>query len=102
MILLKRIVTSRLHVDVLPVARFLIPEYLTYENGDCPIEVFLLITAFELAGSFGLVFEQFGEVVCEDIKPGGTGTVSITYYVLKFQERLGPAPGESSPCLVKL
>jgi hypothetical protein len=45
---------------------------------------------FKLAGSFGLLFEQFGEVVCEDIKPGGA--ISITQNVLKFQERLGPAP----------
>ena len=75
-ILLKRIITSRLHVDVLPIARFQIPKYLTYENGDCAIEDFLLITAFKLAGSFGLVFKQFGEVVGEDLEPGGT--ISVT------------------------
>jgi hypothetical protein len=54
----------------LPVARFLIPKYLTYENGDCAIEVFLLITAFKLASSFGLVFWGFREVVGEDLEPG--------------------------------
>jgi hypothetical protein len=48
----KKIVTSWLHVNVLPVARFLIPEYLTYKNEDCAIEVFLLIAAFKLMGSF--------------------------------------------------
>ncbi len=84
----------------MPVTRFLIPEYLTYENGDHAIEVFLLIAAFKLAGSFGLIFEQSGEVVQEDLKP--SGTKSITQNVLKFRQRLGPAPVESSPCLVKL
>jgi hypothetical protein len=64
----KRIITSRLNVDVFPVARLLISKYLTYGHGYCVIEVFLLIAAFELTGSFGLVFEQFGEVcqcVCD-------------------------------------
>jgi hypothetical protein len=75
-ILLKRIINSQLHVDVLPVTRFLIPGYLTYENGDHAIEVFLLIAAFKLASSFRFVFEQFGEVVGEGLKPGGT--ISIT------------------------
>jgi hypothetical protein len=46
------------------------------------IEVFLLIAAFKLAGSFGLVFEQFKEVVQEDLKPGGA--ISVTQNVLKF------------------
>jgi hypothetical protein len=80
------------------VMRFLIPQYLTYENGDCVTEVFLLITVFELSSSFGIVFQGFREVVSEDIKP--SGAISVTQYVLKFQERLGPAPVESSPCLV--
>jgi hypothetical protein len=75
-ILSKRIITFRLHVDVLPVARFLIPEYLTYENGDHAIEVFLLIVVFKLASSFGLIFNEFGEVVGEDLEPGGT--ISVT------------------------
>jgi hypothetical protein len=49
----------------------LIPEYLAYENGDRTIEVFLIIAVFKLAGSFGLVFEWFEEVVCEDFELGG-------------------------------
>jgi hypothetical protein len=60
----------------LPVARHLIQEYLVYKKGDCTIEVFLLIVALRHAGSFGLVFEWFGEVVGEDLKPGGT--ISLT------------------------
>jgi hypothetical protein len=56
--------------------RFLIPEYLTYENGDFAIEVFLLITVFKLPGSFGLVFQGFGEVVGEDLEP--SGAISVT------------------------
>jgi hypothetical protein len=74
-ILSKKIITSRLDVNVLSVARFLIPEYLTYENGNCAIEVFLLIAVFKLASSFG-VFQVFEEVIGEDLKPGGT--ISIT------------------------
>ncbi len=75
-ILSKRIITSQLHVDVLPVARFLIPEYLAYENGDHAIQVFLLITAFKFPSSFGLVFQGFGEVVGEDLEP--SGAISVT------------------------
>ncbi len=58
--------------------RFLICEYLTYENGDQSREVFLLIAALKLVGSFGfgLIFEQFGEVHREDLEPGGI--ISIT------------------------
>ncbi len=77
----------------------LILKYLAYENGDCVIEVFLLIVIFKLMSSFGLVFKRFGEVVCEDLKPGGA--ISIAQDILKFQERLGPAPVESSSCLVE-
>ncbi len=73
---MKRIITSRLHVDVLPVARFLIPKYLTYENGDRAIEVFLLVAAFMLASSFGPVLKQFKEVVGKDLEPGGK--ISVT------------------------
>ncbi len=51
------------------------PEYLTYENGDHAIEVLLLITAFMLASSFGLIFKWFNEVVGEDLKPGATISV---------------------------
>ncbi len=72
----KRIITSQLHVDVLLVARFLIPDYLTYENGDCTINVFILIAAFKHASSFRLVFRGFGKVVGEDLKPGGA--ISVT------------------------
>jgi hypothetical protein len=72
----KRIVTSQLHVDVLPVVSFLIPEYLTYENVDRAMEISLLIAALKLASSFGLVFKWFGEVVCEGLEPGGT--ISVT------------------------
>jgi hypothetical protein len=72
-ILLKRIITSWLHVDVLLVTRFLIPEYPTYEHGHHAIEVVLLIVVFKLTGSFGLVFERFGEVV------GGTLSQMLQY-----------------------
>ncbi len=66
--------------------RFLIPQYLAYKNGDGSIELFLLIMAFKLAGSFGLIFEPFGEVFQEDLKPGGT--IPLTQNVLEFQEML--------------
>ncbi len=51
---MERIITSRLHVYVLPVTKFLIPKYLAYEIGDRVIEVFLLIVAFKSwsAGNF--------------------------------------------------
>ncbi len=62
-ILSKRIVTSRLHLNLLPVPNFLIPDYLTHKNGDRAIEVFLHIAASKLVGSFGLVFEQFRKVI---------------------------------------
>jgi hypothetical protein len=75
-ILLKRIITSQLHVDVLLVTTFLIPKYLTYENGDCAIEVFLLMATFKLPSSFGLVFQGFKEVVGEDLEP--SGAISVT------------------------
>jgi hypothetical protein len=75
-ILSKKIIISRLHVNVLPVTRFLIPKYLTYENGDCAIEVFLLIPAFKLPSSFGLVFQGLGELVGEDLEP--SGAISVT------------------------
>jgi hypothetical protein len=54
---------------ILPVTRFLIPKYLAFKNGDCAIEVFLLITAFKLPSSFGLVFLGFVEVFGEDLEP---------------------------------
>ncbi len=98
-ILSKRKVTSRLYINILLVARFLIPEYLASENGDCTIEVFLLITIVKLMGSFWLVFQRFGKVVGEDLKPGGV--ISIAQKVLEFQERLGQAPVESSSYLVE-
>ncbi len=75
-IYLKRIIIFWLHVDLLPVTRFLIPENLTHENGDCTIEVFLLIAALKLSSSFGLVFQGFGEEVGEDLKP--SGAISVT------------------------
>jgi hypothetical protein len=56
---------------ILPVTRFLIPKYLTYEYGDPAIEVLLLITAFKLPSSFGLVFQGFRKVVGEDLEPSG-------------------------------
>jgi hypothetical protein len=71
-----------------------------YENGDPAIEVFLFIVIFKLAGSFGLVFELFREVVGEDLKPGGV--ISFAQDILEFRERLGPAPVESSSCLVEI
>ncbi len=40
------------------------------------IEDFLLIATFKLPSSFGLVFQGFGEVVGEDLKP--SGAISIT------------------------
>jgi hypothetical protein len=75
-ILSKRIITSQLHVDILLVTRFLIPEYLAYENGDCAIEVFLLSVAFKLTSSFVFVFQGFREVVGEDLEP--SGAISVT------------------------
>jgi hypothetical protein len=76
-ILTKRIITSRLHVDVLPVARFVVPKYLADIEGDHAIEAFLLITIFTLASSFGLVFKMFREVcVCVFLASGyGWGAV---------------------------
>ncbi len=75
-ILLKRVITSQLHVDILLVTRFLIPKYFTYENGDQAIEVFLLIMVFKLPSRFRLVFQRFMEVVSEDLKP--SGAISVT------------------------
>ncbi len=75
-ILSKRIITSWLHVDILPVTRFLIPEYLEYENRDRAIEVFLLIMVFKLPSSFWLIFQGFGEVIGEDLEP--SGAISVT------------------------
>ncbi len=71
---------------MLPVTRFLIPKYLTDKEGDCTIEVFLLITICTLFSSFGLVFKPFSEVLDENLKPGGV--ISIAQDILKFQERL--------------
>jgi hypothetical protein len=81
------------------VARFLIPEYLACENRNCTIEVFLLIAIFKPVSRFGLIFKRFGEVVGDDLKPGGA--ISIAQDILEFQERLGPAPGKYSSCLVE-
>jgi hypothetical protein len=64
------------HADGLPVTRFLILEYLTYENGDHAIEVFLLIAVFKLPSSIGLIFQGFGKVVGEDLEP--SGAISVT------------------------
>jgi hypothetical protein len=75
-ILLERLISSWLHVYVLPITRFLIPEYLAYENRDRVIEVFLLIPAFKLPSSFGLLFYVFKEVVGEDLEP--KGAISVT------------------------
>jgi hypothetical protein len=64
------------------------------------IEVFLFIPIVTLVSSFGLVFKQWGEVVGEDLKPGGA--ISIAQDIHEFQEILGPAPVEASSCLVDI
>jgi hypothetical protein len=99
-ILSKRIINSWLHVDVLPVARFFIPEYLTDKEGVCEIELFLLIAIFTLGSILRLILKRFGEVFADDLEPGGA--ISMAQDILEFQERLQPAPVKSSPCLVEL
>jgi hypothetical protein len=79
---------------------FLISKYLAYKDEDGAIEVFLLIAIFTLASIFRLIFKRFGELFGVYLKPGSA--ISIAENILEFQERLQPAPVESSPCLVKL
>jgi hypothetical protein len=88
--------TSQLHVDILQVANVFVPEYCADKEGDPSIEVSLLITIFTLASSFRLIFKRFREVFTKYLEPGGAQDV------LKFKERLGPAPVKSSSCLVEL
>jgi hypothetical protein len=70
------IITSLLHEDILPVTRFLIPEYPTYKNGDGAIDLFFLIMVLKFPSSFGLFLQGFGEVVGEDLEP--SGAISVT------------------------
>jgi hypothetical protein len=83
-ILSKRIIVSWLHVDILLVAWFFIPNYCADKKRDCAIEVFLVIAIFTLTSFFGIIFKRFREVLAEHLKPGGT--ISVAQDILEFQE----------------
>jgi hypothetical protein len=85
-ILSKSIIASWLHVDILLVARFFIPNYCANKKRDRATEVYLVIAIFTLTSCFGLIFKRFREVLAEQFEPGST--ISIAQDILEFQEDL--------------